>query len=744
MLSRRRLRGQKRFGESDDTGLGPGKLSKESDIVRLVMEKSGYEDLNPLQRLSIEKGILGKKNMVICAATASGKTAVAEMGFMKTLVESGRKVIYIVPLRALAMEKYEEFNGKYGPLGYRTSIQSGDRDLSKSPFSLRFDILVTTSERCDSILRSRPMWFDDVGVVVVDEVHLLDSENRGPTLEMVITKFRKMNPRTRILALSATIGNPEELGEWLEADLVLSDWRPVKLSQGIYRNRRIRFIEDGKERFQDVEGGSAPAAVMLAEDVVRRNKQALLFASSRRGAERLAEDAASVIGPMLQEDERIKLSDLSDRILTDVDYPTVQCRRLASVIRRGTAFHHAGETSKQKKMIEDSFRSGLIKVVSATPTLIYGVNLPAMRVVIRNLKRFSGFTSEYIPVLEYRQMCGRAGRPQYDNHGEAISIAKSEADEQVIEERYLLGDIEDIRSKIALEPVLRMHVLGLIASNFVGRWEELIEVMLSTFYGHQFGASKEFESKIEAVVRDLTDYGFIMMKEGRYQPTPIGKRVSELYIDPDTGYRLCCALRELKKSKKSVSTLSLLLMICYTVEMRPLLRLGNDWGELEEKLKEFEGENIISIPEEWGYAYEEFLRALRTSLMFESWIEEEGEDAIMNIYGVAPGGLRAKLETADWLLYAASELSRLLKAGGRRDIEKTRVRIKYGVKEEVLPVVSIPQVGRVRGRALVKAGYRGLDDLKKASVVELANVPKIGPVLAPHIKSWLEQRFPTT
>jgi len=739
-LSRRSLRGQKRLVGGERETSSEGQLE---DVVQLVMEKSGYEEPNPLQILALEKGLLGKRSMVVCSATASGKTAVAEMAFMKNLMESGRSVVYIVPLRALASEKYEEFQEKYGDLGYRVRVQSGDRDLSKSPLTLRFDILVTTSERCDSILRSRPMWFDDVGVVIVDEIHLLDSENRGPTLEMVITKFRKMNPRTRILALSATIGNPEELAEWLDADLVLSEWRPVKLTQGIYRNRKIRFLEGDGERVDEVEGTGGPPAVMLAHDVVTRRKQALLFVSSRKGAERVAEDVATSIGSLLSEDEKIRLSDLAQKILGDVDYPTVQCRRLAKTVRHGAAFHHAGETSRQKKLVEDSFRAGLLKVISATPTLIYGVNLPAMRVIVRDLKRFSGFTSEYIPVLEYRQMCGRAGRPQYDDIGQAITIAKSTAEEELIRERYLLGDIEEIGSKLAIEPILRMHVLGLIASGFVRRWEELMTVMSSTFYGHQFGANPELEAKIEGVVGDLIDYGFIQHKEGKYSPTPIGKRVSELYIDPDTGYRLYLAMSQLKKRKRRVSPLTLLLMICYTVEMRPLLRLGSDWGEMEDRLEEIEAENIVSAPNEWGYEYEEYLRAMRTGLMFESWINEAGEDAIHSKFGVPPGGLRAKVETADWLLYASSEIARILRSGGRKELDKMRVRIKYGVREDALTLVSIPQVGRVRARALMKAGYRQIEDLRSASVEDLAMVPKIGQGIAPRIKSWIEQQYPS-
>ena len=134
-LSRRSLRGQKRL--TGETKRGTSRERSVEDVVQLVMEKSGYEEPNPLQSLALKKGVLGDKSMVICSATASGKTAVAEMAFIKNLMESGRSVVYIVPLRALATEKYEEFKEKYGPLGYRVRIQSGDRDLSKSPFTRR-------------------------------------------------------------------------------------------------------------------------------------------------------------------------------------------------------------------------------------------------------------------------------------------------------------------------------------------------------------------------------------------------------------------------------------------------------------------------------------------------------------------------------------------------------------------------------------------------------------------------------
>ncbi|MBI2660840.1 DEAD/DEAH box helicase [Candidatus Woesearchaeota archaeon] len=196
----------------------------------LVNEK--IAELRPAQEKSIKKGLLEGKNLLVCTPTASGKTLIAELACFKTIFEEKGKAVYIVPLKALASEKYNDFRRKYGGKA-KIGLSIGDSDASDSYLS-DYDMIITTSEKLDSLLRHRVPWLMNVKVIVVDEIHLLNDADRGPTLEIIITILKKLLKNVQLIGLSATIGNPKELAEWLTAELVEDTWRPVKLQKGIY------------------------------------------------------------------------------------------------------------------------------------------------------------------------------------------------------------------------------------------------------------------------------------------------------------------------------------------------------------------------------------------------------------------------------------------------------------------------------------------------------------------------------
>jgi len=196
---------------------------------------SGIMELYPPQAECVQTGMLEGKNLLVSIPTASGKTLIAEMAMHTHIAKKG-KCLYIVPLKALASEKFDEFANK----GIRIGIATGDFDRRDDALG-RNDIIVATSEKVDSLLRNRARWIDDITLLVIDEIHLIDSEKRGPTLEMVIAKLRYRNPSMQVIGLSATIGNPEELAEWLDAKLILDSWRPVRLDKGVYLDGKIEF-----------------------------------------------------------------------------------------------------------------------------------------------------------------------------------------------------------------------------------------------------------------------------------------------------------------------------------------------------------------------------------------------------------------------------------------------------------------------------------------------------------------------
>ena len=201
--------------------------------------KKDVKKLRPAQVKAIKQGLFDRKNLLVCTPTASGKTLIAELAALKSIIEGDGKAIYIVPLKALASEKYKDFKQRYGHIA-KIALSIGDIDSSDS-YLVDYDLIITTSEKLDSLIRHHVPWLSLISTIVIDEIHLLNDPSRGPTLEILITILRQLLKKSQIIALSATIGNPEELAEWLKADLVIDDWRPVKLEKGIYLNGEIEF-----------------------------------------------------------------------------------------------------------------------------------------------------------------------------------------------------------------------------------------------------------------------------------------------------------------------------------------------------------------------------------------------------------------------------------------------------------------------------------------------------------------------
>jgi helicase len=204
-----------------------------------VLEKAGIDSLRPAQSKSLKAGLLEGQSLLVCTPTASGKTLVAELAFMNSILNRRGKAVYIVPLKALATEKHKDFQKKYGHL-IKIGVSIGDFDAS-DPYLHTYDLIITTSEKLDSLIRHHATWIRDVGVVVVDEIHLLNDTGRGPTLEILITILKQLLKHVQFIGLSATIGNEEELAEWLEAKLVHDTWRPVELHKGVYLEGKVEF-----------------------------------------------------------------------------------------------------------------------------------------------------------------------------------------------------------------------------------------------------------------------------------------------------------------------------------------------------------------------------------------------------------------------------------------------------------------------------------------------------------------------
>ena len=414
-------------------------------------------------------------------------------------------------------------------------------------------------------------------------------------------------------------------------------------------------------------------------------------------------------------------------------------RKLSACIACGMAFHNAGLTARQRKYVEDNFRNGNIKCIVATPTLAAGINLPARRVIVRDTKRFeSNSGNTPIPVMEIKQMCGRAGRPGYDPFGEAILVAKNYDDYENLMDNYVQCDTESIMSKLGNEKVLRNHVLGLIATGDASSADDVISFIRDTFYGSEselFG----IESAIENIIDYLAEHGMVERFGDDVGILPFGKRVSDLYIDPESAVILKEAV---DKMSETTEDFPILLAAAMTPDVMGLYPKKKDEDRLAALEEQWEGKFLVEPPDYDDYQYEYFMGDLKTAALISDWISEVDEETITEAMGIGPGDIRARVDMMDWLLYAMSEICAIYRPECTKTVRNLIVRVRYGIGKELMDLVSLKGVGRARARILYDRGIKSINDVASKDVNELGSIPGIGYALANKIKEQTGGRQP--
>ncbi len=686
--------------------------------VAEVLKEEGIVELHPPQAKAVPLALDGR-NLMLAIPTASGKSLVAYLAALKHVLDLGGKVLYIVPLRALAAEKYDDLK-RFEKLGVKVGVSSGDLD-SPDPQLDKFDIIVATSEKADSLLRHQGNWLQHISLVVADEVHLIHDPGRGPTLEITLAKFRRFNPSLQVIALSATIKNSKEVADWLQAENIASTWRPTPLKEGVYTDGVVHFTNNTKRK---VPMRKDPVWSLVSDSVVEGG-QCLVFVNTRKSAEGLA----SKFAPWMKELVPEQKFDVDEDLAEDQGEPTTVGKRLRGCVKQGVAFHHAGLTNEQRRFVESNFKKGKIKCIVATPTLAAGINLPARRVIIRDVYRYEDGGNVAIPVLEIKQMCGRAGRPKYDPYGEAILLAKDEEDMHFLMENYLLNDSEDIYSKLGSEPVLRSHVLALVATGTATSRDSLMDFLNSTFFAHQTTMTG-LEEAADNVLEFLENEEMVWTDRDRLKPTFFGRRVSDLYIDPLTAVKLRDALKEFKPDS---SYFGLLHAVCSTPDIMTMYLKRADYEWVEQVMMTREEDLLLKPPEDLDQ-YEFYLSELKTACCLDDWVQEMEEDELLHKYGMGPGDLRSKVEAGEWLIYSMRELANIFNKDAYPKLTELMIRIKYGVRPDLLDLVRLKGVGRARARSMYNHGVRNAEDIRNVDIIKLARMPKIGDHLAKALK----------
>ncbi len=691
------------------------------------LKSQGFKKLYPPQADSVKSGLLDGASLLVSSPTASGKTLIAMLVILSYLSKHDGKVIYLSPLRALASEKFLEFKklekialGKKIKVGISTGdFENIEKNLEKS------NVLILTNEKMDSIIRHGTEWIEEIGLVITDEVHLIGDETRGPTLEMTLTQLKLLETKPQIVGLSATITNSDEIANWLGCKLVKNDWRPVPLSEGVCDAGEVT-MSDGKTF--EVERSIRGTPIDLGVQSVKEGGQSLVFAETRTRSKSLATKAADIISQILEKKELKELEKTSKKILSENEH-TELVKTLAILVKKGVAFHHAGLNQNCRTIIETEFRKGTIKLLSSTPTLAAGVNLPARRVVISSVNRYNAKVGANRPIsiLEYKQLCGRAGRPQYDDYGESIIVGNGNTEDLI--EHYINGEPEPIVSKITDDKSLRTHILSVVVTHPGIKKDEILEFFLQTLGGLQ---SRKLTIKfaIDISLRFLSSEYLIIKKGERYAATEFGKKTSMLYIDPLTATHFRDATENVSQDRKH--TFGFLHLITNCEEFFPKFSLRNRDYESASLLIENHSSELLEPISEYDCS--------RSLLALQAWITESSELSLSDSLGIESGDMHRMVEMANWLSYCLREISKHVeRADLLEELSDLRKRVVYGIREELFDLVRVKGIGRVRARLLFKHGIKNLDDLAKIPVNKLAEIDKIGSTLADNIKSELRK-----
>jgi len=500
-----------------------------AEVVPEFADAFPFDEFNRMQEAALSALLDSEANVVASAPTASGKTALAELAICQVLAAGGT-ALFVAPMRALTNEKEAEWD-RFEDLGYSVYVVTGERDLHPRRAE-RADVLVMTPEKADSATRKhdspRYQFVTDVDVVIIDEVHLLDSDHRGSVLEVVVSRFRRLcDPR--IVALSATMPNVEDVAAWLDAPSENTfsfgdDYRPVDLHAGVrvYRHGENSFADKYRRLYE---------ALDLAEPHLRDDGQALVFVSSRQ-------DTVQAAGKARDE---IAKRDVPMGARGDYEFHTeakeLQNETLRNSVLDGVAFHHAGLSKHDKDRVERWFREGKVDLLFSTSTLAWGVNLPARCVVIRDTKLHDPLEGEVdMSPLDVLQMLGRAGRPGYDDVGYGWVVCDSaEADKY----RRLLRDGKDIESRLAAD--LAEHLNAEIAMGTIRGVGDVMDWLETTFYyvraqsepeTYAFGDLRE---RVRDTLESLVARGFVETDDDLgLSATPLGVLTSKFYLRQDT------------------------------------------------------------------------------------------------------------------------------------------------------------------------------------------------------------------
>ncbi|MCS6924592.1 MAG: DEAD/DEAH box helicase [Candidatus Binatia bacterium] len=705
-----------------------------------IWEQQQGEFLLPVQEAAVQRyGLFEGRSLVISSPTSSGKTFIGEMAAMRATF-AGKRVLYLTPLRALAEEKYHTFRARYGPYGVKVVIATRDRrEFDRDIEQGDFHLAVLVYEKLSQLLVRHPHLLRTVALVVVDELQMLGDPERGAGLELSLTKLLGSTPRPQLLGLSAVLREAQSVAEWLGADLLLQDERPVELQRGVLWGNRFRY-----RTYNTGEEGEAVWPTVASEDprdmlfasvkyLVEQGEQVLIFLKGKRDtiqcalalAERLALPAAgeALAALALLEETALKA-------------------QLRSAFAGGVAFHHADLTPQERAVVETAYRRGEVRVIACTTTLAFGVNLPASTVFIEAVKwdtdRRTGAAIE-VPLswAEYENISGRAGRlGWHEAFGRSVLIATNQFQADLLWRAYVRGEQEQFAPAPGQDGFVD-RVLNLVASKMCLHTEELQAFFRLTYLGFLQRraappASTALAADIAKAVTALAEAHLITIgDDGRLQATTLGEVAARKGLRAATAVKLARFFDAARG--REVPELELFYLLSLMQESQrmavPLSVLEHRGRLYESRAREWAQEHGGEVGEEMTRLLHARMlpttqeaRAAKLAFLLLGWIGGEALASLETRYQCYAGTITAVTEEMSWMMDAAAEIAEVMGWPGAARVSTLAERVRWGVEESVLPLARarLSGLGREELKKLVAAGFASPAAVREAPPAVLA------------------------
>lgn len=717
------------------------------------------EELLPIQARAIQEYAVlegASGNLLIVAPTSSGKTFIGELAAVREALQM-KKAVFLVPFRAIAEELFVNFTGKYQKYGLRIVISDRDhREYDEDIVNGSYDIAVMVYEKLTGLLVVNPELFSGCGLVIADEVQMMTDRDRGPTIELLLTKLLLSPYPIRVMALSAVLDRLNEFDTWLRARVLSEKCRPVELREGIYtREGIVKYREFNSKKtgtrtlgaWDRVEEGM----LNLIQSFIDQNEQTLVFCSTRPATietARMIADNLSRTSPAVQTINRA--NDLPDSTIRE---------EIQNLLQSSVAYHNSDLTPDERRIIEEGFRNKEVKAIVCTSTLAMGVNVPARNVIVYDPNKWDGNMRQFVPisVAEYKNMVGRAGRYSTgDPYGCSYLLALNRANADAFGETYVRGELEGFASQFG-DQAVDSQVLEIVAGDLADSQDRIREMIFSTYNGqHKWKTSKSravIDQLIAEAVERCLEYGAISStNSGRLKVTPQGR------VCAAGGYsleHLRAAIDYLSTNRNDVDAS----VIYWALEtdaasssnayhigrLRTLEYRSGKYQRLLAQLAEERqvGQMLNGLAEDPDSINYDQCVILRRCLACCGWISPTATHKLERTFSnVTIGSIRNTAEVCAWLISLLAELSRQMSPNDGRGVslEELVDRLSYGATKDALGLCRIRGAGLSRDERnhLIENGIRSIDDVLSASSAKLPLPRKKALRLAKAAESTIE------